>query len=97
MAERNETNQLWRDVKADVRRKRFCIEEKREKQIAKLVVAGVIDARQCSDYHWKVWLTDRPDVVADYWPRTGTIVSPRGNGRGGPRKVIAILKGNDGG
>ena len=95
MAERNETNQLWRDVKADARRKRDHIETKREVQLTKLVVTGTIDARQPSEYHWKIWLVGRPDIVADYWPRTGTIVSPRGKGRGGPKRVVAILKGVD--
>lgn len=48
-------------------------EVEQEAQLARAVRAGEVDARQCSDYHWKVWNPRRPDLVVDFWPRSGKV------------------------
>ena len=77
------------------RRARDRFERRREKWITRAVLAGEIDARQLSDYHWRIWLTAKPSYTVDYWPRTGTIRLPKGKNRtrrGPPKVVLELLR-----
>lgn len=47
--------------------------ERYEAQLARLVLDGVLDARQLSDHHWRVWKVGAEQHSVDYWPRTGTV------------------------
>lgn len=51
----------WRDIQQPV----F------ERALVRAVAQGWLDARQLSEYHWRVWNPARPKEIVDYWPRTG--------------------------
>lgn len=78
----NETNILWRQVKARARLARDRREQENLEMLLEDVQLGLVLASQLGEYHWRLWLPGVPERFVDYWPRTGKWYRPHGGARG---------------
>ena len=78
MSSTNETNALWRAVRRAQREQRDQRERVFDAAIARLALRGVT-IRSLGEYGWRLTVGTQ---TVDYWPRTGTWRTPRGETQG---------------
>ena len=87
----NETSEMWRDYKSDL--KEFRDHEETD-QVARLHVLRDSDLL-CFDvlnkYHYRIWTADRPQDTVDFWPRTSSIRHHNRRIEGGWVALMRIL------
>lgn len=80
--ERNENNQMWRDVRDGQRTARSTRAVRDVAKMLELQRQGAIVAQQLSEHHWRIHGIAGGKIAetVDYWPRTGAICK-KGLGR----------------
>ncbi len=80
MTERSETNQMWRDIKAEIREERALAHTAARVRLERLRDLRIVELRWFTPHHVRITRAGRRGIQVDFWPSTGRWKAMGGTG-----------------